>query len=435
LTYDISSDVKFKSISAYSSTRTALAQDFDNTPLPIFSGLLNDDINLFSQEVQLTRQLPSDRFRWTLGGYFYDSQEISTQAIQLGLGPVTFPNGKAKTDILSWAVYGQATYDLTTQLSATAGLRYSSENNSAGFVGTPSPAKATFTNTAPYLGLNYSVTPDAMLYVKASEGFRAGGVTQSLALPGDGVSFAPETAWTYEAGARLQFFDERLRINPTVFLTNWSNIQFNTLIPTATTVVAATQNAGDAQIKGFELESQFAATDQLLLTGSLGLLNGHYTRVGNLTYTTYPFGFVASLPNPVTGLVMPGSTVKLPNITLGQPLMRAPRTQFTVGAQYTLPLAGDSKIVASADYSWTDKQSSAVTIADSVELPAYGVLGARLQYDAPGGHWSAALFGTNLTDQFYLVGGVDFAKGFTTGTTELDVARPREVGVELRAHF
>jgi iron complex outermembrane receptor protein len=436
--YKLTDSIDIKSITAYSFTRDRLAQDFDNTPLSILSAQpAHDNISMLTEELRLTGTSLADRFHWTVGGYIYDSSEREDpgQATILGFGPPNLAFGNPASDVSSRAVYGQATYNLTDRLSLTAGLRYSHETNTGFLIGQTAPVAATFTNTSPHLGANLQVTPDVMLYVKASEGFRAGGITANAALPGGGLPYSPETAWTYEAGARMEFLDHRWRLNPTVFLTDWKDIQFNSLIPTATTVVAATQNAGDARIKGFELESQFAVTDRLTLTGSMSLLDGHYTRVGDLTYATYPFGFLATFPNPATGLVLPGSTVILPNITLKQPLQRAPKVKFAIGGNYTQPLAGDAKLIASLDYAWTDKQNSAVTISDAVQLPSYGLLNARLEYQAPGARWSVAAFATNLTNQFYLIGGVDFAKGYTTGTTELDPGRPREFGVELRARF
>ena len=392
---------------------------------------------MLTQELRLTGESLSNRLHWTVGGYYYDSSERQDpgQAIVLGFGPPTLAFGDPQTDVTSEAVYGQATYNLTEMLSLTGGLRYSHETNTGRLIGQTSPVSETFTNVSPHVGANLQLNPDIMLYVAASEGFRAGGLTPNAALPGGGLAFGPETAWTYEAGARMEFLDHRLRVNPTFFFTDWKDIQFNVLIPTATTVVAATQNAGDAQIKGFELESQFAVTDRLSLTGSMSLLDGHYTRVGNLTRTIYPFGFLATFPNPVTGLILPGSSVTLPNLTLKSPLQRAPRAKFAVGVTYSHPLPGGAKLVGSLDYSWTDKQSSAVTIDDAVELPAYGLLNGRLEYDSPDGRWSVAGFATNLTNAFYLIGGVDFAKGYTTGTKELDPGRPREFGVELRTQF
>ncbi len=436
--YKLTDSIDIKSITAYSLSRDRLAQDFDDTPLSILAALpAHDNIGVLTEELRLAGNSLSDRLHWTVGGYLYDSNERQDpgQATILGFGPPTLAFGNPASDVLSSAAYGQATYDLTHQLSITAGLRYSQETNTSWLIGQTLPKSATFTNTSPHVGLNLQVNDDVMLYVKASEGFRAGGITANAALPGGGLAFAPETAWTYEAGARMEFLDHRLRLNPTVFLTDWKDIQFNSLIPTATTVVAATQNAGDARIKGFELEGQFAVTDRLTLTGSMSLLDGHYTRVSDLTYATYPFGFLATFPNPATGMVLPGSTVILPNITLKQPLQRAPRAKVFIGGNYTQPLAGGSKLVASLNYAWTDTQNSAVTISDAVQLPAYGLLNARLEYDPPGSRWSIAAFGTNLTNAYYLVGGVDFAKGATVGETELDPGRPREYGVELRARF
>jgi iron complex outermembrane receptor protein len=436
--YKLTDSISIKSITSYSLSMDRLAADYDDTPLSILATLpAHDNIQVITQELQLTGASLADRLHWTLGGYLYDSNERQDpgQAVVLGFAPPSYAYGNPASDVLSTAVYGQATYKLTQQLSLTAGLRYSNETNTGWLINQTPHVSATFTNTSPQVGVNFQVDPGIMLYAKASEGFRAGGITPNGALPGGGLAFGPETAWTYEAGARMEFLDNRLRINPTFFLTDWNDIQFNVLIPTPTTVVAATQNAGNAQIKGFELESQFAATDRLSLTGSMSLLEGHYTRVGDLTLTTYPLGYLASFPNPVTGLVLPGSVVTVPNLTLKSPLQRLPPVKFSVGATYSQPLAGGAKLVGSLDYSWTDKQSSAVTIADSVELPAYGLLNGRLEYDEPGGHWSIAAFATNLTGAYYLVGGVDFAKGYTAGVTELDPGRPREYGVELRAHF
>jgi iron complex outermembrane receptor protein len=439
INYQLSDTISIKSISAYSSYRSRIAQDFDNTPLSILSALpSHDDTDVISQEIQINGRMLSERLKWTAGGFYYDSKrrEDPGQAIVLGFAPPSYPYGNPATDISSKAVFGQATYNLTDRLSVAAGLRYSRETNKAWLIDSTSPVSSTsFTNTSPHFGLNFQLNNDIMLYVKASEGFRAGGVTPNAALPGGGLAFAPETAWTYEAGARMEFLDRRLRVNPTVFLTDWKNIQFNVLVPTATTVVAATNNAGDAKIKGFELENQFVLTDRLLLTGSMSLLDGHYTRVENLTRTIFPFGFLASFPNPVTGQVLPGSTVVLSNITRETPLQRAPKTKISMGAQYSQPFVADSRLVGSVNYAWTSQQQSAVTIGDSVTMPSYGLLNARLAYVTADERWSVAFFGTNLTNKYYLIGGVDFAGGYTVGTRELDLGRPREYGVELKVRF
>jgi iron complex outermembrane receptor protein len=436
--YQLTDDINLKVITAYSSYLTRLAQDFDMTPLSILSSSpSHDKTGVFTEEVQLNGTSFSDRLKWTTGVFYYDSQlrDDPGQAIALGFGPPAYAYGNPATYISSEAAFGQATYNLTDRFSVAAGFRYSRETNKSWLIGSTSPVPVTFTNTSPHFGLNFQADKDTMLYLSASEGFRAGGVTPSAALPGNDLPFNPETAWTYEAGARMEFLDRRLRVNPSVFYTDWKDIQFNVLVPTAATVVAATANAGDARIKGFELESQFAATDRLMLMSALSLLEGHYTSVADLTRTIYPYGFLASFPNPATGQVLPGSSVVVPNISLGTPLQRAPKTKISVGAQYSQPFIADSRLIGSANYSWTSQQQSAVTIGDSVTMPSYGLLNARLAYVTADERWSVAFFGTNLTNKYYLLGGVNFAAGYTVGTEELDLGRPREYGVELKARF
>lgn len=428
--YSVGDSLDIKSVTSWSSYRNRIAADLDDTPLAILSDLpAHDDTRVITEELQLVGRALSNRLNWTTGLYFYDSNEKQNpgNGIVLGFGPASYPYGNPESDIVSKAVYGQATYDLTDSWSLTAGLRYSHESTTAWEMGLSAPDEQSFSDTSPYAGVNFQVTDNVMLYAKASKGFRAGGLTPSAVLPGGGLGFAPETAWTYEAGARMEFLERRLRVNPTIFYTNWKSIQFNSLIPTATTVVPVTQNAGDAHIKGFELESQFAATNRLTLTGSMSLLDSHYARVDNLTQAIYPYGFLASLAG------VPGSVVILPNIALNTPLQRAPKEKVSIGGRYAYPLFSDSQLVTSVDYAWTAKQYSAVTIGDTVELPSYGVLNGRLEYQSAGDRWSIALYGTNLTNKFYLVGGTNF--GWTTGATELDPARPREYGVEGKVKF
>ena len=57
--------------------------------------------------------------------------------------------------------------------------------------------------------------------VKASERFRAGVSLLVPTLPADGLAFQPETSCTYEAEARMECLDHRLRVIPTFILHDW----------------------------------------------------------------------------------------------------------------------------------------------------------------------------------------------------------------------
>lgn len=438
--YYLNDHLTLKSITAWSWYKTRLAWDGDLTPLSILAVTpAGANTDVFTQELQLQGNAIDNRLNFTLGAYYYDSDYTQNPGlgVQIGLAPVRRPYGNPVLKQEALAGYAQASFKITDMLTATAGLRYSHERNTAYLLGVTSPGSATFKDWSPHFGLDLQLTPDILFYAKASKGFRAGGFTPALAListqyPSGNRPFNPETAWTYEVGARMEFFDKRVRINPTVFLTDWKNIQFNAIDVVGNTPVPVTKNAGDARIKGFELETQFAATDRLTLSGSLSLLDSHYTRVEALYHTIFPTGWtVLSVPP----FIIPNSVAVVPDLTINTALPQAPKVKYTIGARYVLPIANGSKLTANVNYSWTDKQRSAVMLTGGVNMPSFGLLNARLEYTLPNDGFTIAVYGRNLTNEYYLIGGQDFAAGYTSGARELDPGLPREFGVEARLNF
>ncbi len=429
--YKLTDSMTLTSITAYSKSASDYATDTDGTPLSILSGTGDEKTKLFTQELRLSGRSFGDRFNWTTGAYYYDQvRSVGVGTFRIGLGSDgTVPplvlgqsgRGGAINDISSeaYALYAQGTYNLTDRLSGTLGARYSSETIDVqefpdpvlGYLGAngAGPAIASsdkFTDTSPYVGVNFQVNPDLMAYAKASKGFRAGGgqiLNSPLSPPAHLQPFEQETAWTYELGTRMEFMDKRLRINPTLFYTDWTDIQFNATDPAS---VPYTFNAGDATIKGAELETQFALTSRWLLNASASYLDGKYTRI-----------------NPLLGS----------DVTLDDDLQQSPESKYTAGVRYTLPLRNDARIVANANYAWVDTIRSAVKTSTSVQLPSYSLVNAQVQYIAASDRWSLALFGTNLMDEYYLVGGTDLRQG--PGSLIIDPARPREYGVTFHYNF
>jgi iron complex outermembrane receptor protein len=220
--------------------------------------------------------------------------------------------------------------------------------------------------------------------------------------------------------------NKRLRLNPTLFYNDWSDIQFNALAPGA---VIITQNAGDAVIKGGEFEMQFAATDRWLLDASVSYLDGHYTRIDPSVafITAYPNGSFNPPP-------FPGPSVQLVDLALDDDMQQSPKSKYTAGARYSHPLGSGGRIVAGVNYAHVDTIRSAVTRSNTVQMPSYSLLSAQVQFVGRDDRWSVALFGTNLTDEYYYIGGVNFGT-LGPGSIEADIARPREFGVTVHFNF
>ena len=441
--WDISDTLNLRSISAYNESENDAATDWDNTPLNVLwvpSGGKEDG---YSQEFRLSGQ-PSDRLAWTAGLYY--SEQESTESfshIKVGNAPGFTINNPNNT-ITSEAVYATVSYLFSDRLEGTLGARSTTEEDT-----TVGQESSDYSDTSPQVGLNFRATDDILYYAKASKGFRAGGRSSSGGLT---QLYDPEEAWTYEFGARMEFADRSVRVNPTVFFTDWEDIQFYLLVPAPGTVAVLTQNAGTASLQGFELETEVSVSDRLTFRGAMSYLDSEYDEVNNAVqgqiYAPGGAPFFRDrliVPNLCDG-DDPPVTASIPDSVLLTPanisqwtcsgktdLQRAPELKFSVGLRYDAPLSNGGSITTSVDYSYTDKMNVNSTETDLVHMPSYSLLNARVQYNAPGENWSAAIFGTNLTDEFYLRGGLDH---FTTvGVTMHDPALPRQMGVNFKYNF
>lgn len=413
ISYDLTDDITISSITSSVSSETSYSQDFDLTPIRILSVQQETEIDAFTQEIKLSGAALDDRLSFTTGLFYYDDESIgqATPASSIGNFIVGVDlNGRGVVETESAAFYGQATYDISERVGLTLGVRYTDETITTSLTNVPnSDLEFSFDDVSPHLGLQVQLTDNHMVYAKASKGFRAGGNTANVNLENNGRSFDPEEAWTYEAGARLDLVDGRLRINPTVYFTEWSDLQSIIIEFTGGGPVATTQNVGDAEIMGFELESKFLVTEGLTLNLAASIIDAEYTRVTE-------------------------SILQAGQLSLDSDLQAAPDLKYTIGANYSTSLPKGMLLNANIDYSWVDEQRSAVQDRGAVNIPDYGLLGARISVDVSE-QLNIALWGSNLTNEGYLIGATDFANGGTAGILEYDVGRPRTYGLEGRFNF
>ncbi len=316
---DLTPELQLTSITAYRELKSKNYVDIDATAAELGDVLVDVDQNQFSQELQL--KLDTEKLKGVFGLYYLNEHIVSHQEAYADsyLRYLTAPLGFLRTiddeqDTKSYAAFGQLTYDLTQQLSFTAGLRYTHETKQyyrtttavTSYLGAPLltstfvfpnslPApynavnKISFDAWTPSFTLGYKPNETSLIYASASRGFKSGGFNgrsnalSDLTLEVDGktqvvTSFKPESVWTYELGYKASFADGKISLAADVFRSDYKDFQArvgggNTGITGGSFPVI---NAGKLRIQGVEVEGMVKPWTGMTLTTSLGYLDAEY---------------------------------------------------------------------------------------------------------------------------------------------------------------
>lgn len=376
-----------KMITAYRDQEAVNGQDFDGGNNPILNQFITSEQWQLSQEFQLTGVALSDRLEWFAGAYAFVEDGRFVSDVQLNNIQVDIDT-QNKTE--SFAVFAQGNYEINDRLSASLGLRYTSETKEIEidtlFGGAPlvldGVADQKFTSLTPKAGLEYQATDDVMVYASVAQGFRSGGYNGRPFSPNDLAPFDEETSTSYEIGVKSDLADDRLRLNLAGFFNEYKDIQL-----TATTTdaqgqfIVVTDNAGRADLYGFELEFEALPTPELFLFGSVG-----YTNTDDL--------------EPQAGYILPQNTTTLP---------LASEWTVGVGGTYTMAVSDRIEGTFGLDYAYRSKYFPQFNNSPRAEQDGYGLLNARFELRPDDADWSVTLWGKNLTDEVYRTFGQDSA--------------------------
>ena len=416
--------VTFKSITAVRGLKATFARDGDNTPFT-YRETFNHDVQAqYSQEFQLGGQSFDNRLTWVAGAYAFAERgtdsgyALLAPGLAAGASPPPFsPSASVYTRVKAktYAAFAQGSFSLTDRLSATVGARYNRDEKDYrldhrrrrdGGIIAQLGKGASWNSFTPKLGLEFKATPDILVYASAGKGFKSGGFNaRPLNDASEVTQYEPETLLTYEAGAKTSWFDRRLILNVAGYFSDYQDIQV-TVNQTPRNFVA---NAAGGEVKGVEVELQARPTAHWAFNFGLGHMDAKYTEVGT--------GLAA-------GQVLP--------ITLATHFVKAPEWTLNGGVEYTLDLPGGGALTARADWSRYSTVYNDVANDPDLTQPAYDLFGARIAYTSPDQVWQAAVFGSNLSDERYMVSG-NASSGF--GLKEASFGRPREWGLSLSRKF
>ncbi len=409
--WQISENLEIKSITAYRNVDSTFAHDGDNTPY--YLSWVRDEIykqEQFTQEIHLQGTGFNDRFQWILGGFYFTEDGNNYNPVDFA--PVDIESG-GKFDHESIAGFAQGTFDVTDKLHITAGIRYTDDTKD--FIvtsdGTYSTTGNYFTMGAtsdvvniqsmtiaffppgflrklvsdgtytlkaddwtPMVNIAYDWNDNLMTYFTYSEGFKSGGVQQRNAgIFTEGAPvYDPEFVESFELGFKFSTPDGRFVLNAAAFYADYTDIQLETLAPDG--IAPQLDNAGEGEIKGFELESRWSPLDTWFLEVALGHLDAVITESDPS---------VVNEGGPDKGDRLP----QVPRWSLAASLIK----EFGLGDMGTL--------IARLDYSYRTKVFFDPANDPGSVMQSHGLMNASVGWDSANDKFSLIFHANNIFDK------------------------------------
>jgi len=512
--FDLSDTLTLKNIISYARTRSTSATDRDSTPLPIadllgaYPGSYNNNLRTITEELQL--RYDDGTLRIQAGGFFLDQKTPSPLTFQtvnpmqqlgiLGGGPLILPPAlqaalglptplapalslqpTAHVDGRSKAVYAQAQYKLTPDLTATAGFRWTWDRfggdiqayqdpqsyqvfNQLAALGVITPAQAaqvvglnanlcvydafkavaaggfptlyypncttpTFNGKSNgptwQVGLDWQADPDTLLYVVSRRGYKSGASNPivSLFLGEQHPLFAvrPEQVTDLEFGVKKDWDlggDAKARTNVSAFYTWYKDIQVIQRASIAGSDILT--NAKKARVMGLEFEGQLVPTRGLTLSAVYSYNSAKYLEYDSIAIPEIPSALTAAQPSRDLS---------------GTPFSFVPKHKFSLNGRIDLPpVEGVGEMAFNANWTYQSSQRVTPEAQPFDTIAGYGLVNLRFEWNNMfGAPVDLAVYGTNIFDKAYRV---TANPGYNnSGFINSIYGEPAQYGVQARYRF
>ena len=356
--------------------------------------------------------------QWVIGGFLMD-EDVPVTLLRDNRNTLDFvqSNSNIITNAknTSHSLFGQVNWFATEQLELIVGGRYSWDKQVYTRLDVPRGPGQTF--VLPYvsqiatsqltgkLGVNYHLGDDTLLYVSASKGYKAGGVN----LTPDTPNFLPERNFVYEAGFKTELLDRHLRVNGSVFYSDYKDIQLSSLVGG----LPVTQNALAGKAKGAELEitGKFGG---LAFNAGLGYLDAKFANSACISDTNAP-GTDA------------GCATNLRFVPKDRVLPFSPEWTINAGIQYTIPV-GSFEVTPRLQWSHLAEQYATPFPSVNTLVPGRDLFDARLTFDF-GKAYQVEAFVNNLTNKTYIATQIQNSSSANGG---IIYGAPRTFGLRLK---
>jgi len=447
--------------------------DVDGTPLSIYlKGQSANYQRQFSQELRLASN-GENKIDYVVGLFYYwqkvrglgetqygaDYAEwqfnpATTSPTQLAIFDQAFTGVQVDTfsdpQTKSYAAFGQADWHITDALTLTGGLRYTHEDKKGRFSRLLAPnsggdrslltpvqaaqnqisdvsfsAKLKDNAVSGLATLSYKVTPDVLVYASYSKGSKsgglnltAGGLARPVSDPSKIGTVDPEKVDAFELGFKSQFLDGRATFNVAAFLTNIKDYQANITEQVNSNTVQYLANIPKVRSKGIEADISFAPTKWISLSAA-----GAYTDAKYVTFTNSPQANEVPTSGPGGSLTQDLSGVRLPGVS---------KFAYSLSADVAQPVSERLEVYARGD--WLHRSGFNVSPVNSIygNVPAYGLLNARLGIRTSDSQIDLSVWARNLLDKNYYI---SRSPGSFPGQVSGTPGDPRTIGGTLRVKW
>ena len=371
----------------------------------------------------------------TVGGYYFKQSYMYLERRILGGGAFDRVLG-GHIDQESMAAFAQSDVHLSRTLSATLGIRYSTEKKDAIIDRAPAGTGASncsyITKTCPFsflpkfidskrwsawtpkVSLNWKPSSDLLAYVTWSKGVRNGGYnvrsSSSTVPPGP---YDPEKQDSFETGFKSDLFDRRIRLNGAAFLSRLKGLQRDITVVPLPPEIGTTQvirNAADADIYGFEGEFVYAPDRDFQLNLSVGYVKADYKTV----------------KFDLTG----DNIIDSRDLALEPP--RLARWTIGTGFTWSRPLTDAVKGTLNVNYGYRSR--APINDANSIFVGTRNMLVANLAFALPDTGLEFSVYGRNLLNENRESGRVNVSLAVPPYRFRA-LDEGRSVGVQVKAHF
>ena len=445
----------------------------------------------YSQEFQVTGNAIDDRLTYVAGLYLFREKTDGETTVSF-LGPfdpalagwlyLNINSTRLDADNEAVASFLQLEWSWSEHWRTTLGLRYTDESRKLsrtryqivpdtldasggevvplfgdsglydrqpGFVYNPDFAfavqdqtndKTSNHDTSPMASIQYLLDDQAgidagTVYLTYSEGFLSGGLSEAPS--GELETFEPEQVTNWELGFKLDMLDSTLRVNGALYYTDYKNRQLTSLVinPETNAPAPATINAAKSTIKGFELETTWYPTESLQLMFNMTLNDGTIDEFDDTQITIADPSVPAAAGCTRADLTFI-QVDSCPKDRSNENLPRLPKQTYYVAAEYTFDTA-IGKLLPRVQYSYksdVDYCFDASSCESGLWLEGrQRDLSARLTWLSNDEKWMGALYGNNLTDENYIVGGTALVD--SQGVGGYASAAPTTYGIELQYRY